>query len=275
MAPCVQISQTWWQWHPPVGVFIAFLALVGVAVPWFRLNASRHEKAFWTVLMFVFVGLEINSIYRDQQQHDNEQEFARCQQLQSFTQIATTLQIAIKNNQEQFDKTISGLNLTISQTQPHAQFGPPQLEFDNLVISPNRASIYNINYKNIGNDTAQKVDIFSKIYVGKPDDIATEDSIHRQFEDDWRNRKVKNSISVSPGGEQFGSFYSTTFSLEDLNNLRAGISTLYAITRTSYVDKSGHWYSDFCQDAQVPFQHPAIFHVCAKYINERYKPRLP
>ena len=50
-------------WHPPVGPLIAVLGLVGVLVPWLRARMGNKEKAFWTLLMFLFVLLEIRSIY--------------------------------------------------------------------------------------------------------------------------------------------------------------------------------------------------------------------
>lgn len=111
MAPCNEIISPWWDWHPPVGVFIAFLALVGVLVPWFRGEASPREKAFWTFLMFLFVGLEIRSIYLDQQKNNRDQEFARCQELQQFQAIATTLGTAITTSQGQFTATMQQFSL--------------------------------------------------------------------------------------------------------------------------------------------------------------------
>jgi hypothetical protein len=115
---CREILPSWWQWHPPVGMFISLLAILGVLVPWFRGEASRREKAFWTFAMFLFVGLEIRTLYLDRSQHDREQALARCQQLESFTAIANGIQSSIdgsktqfnttmKTNQQYFDKTIS------------------------------------------------------------------------------------------------------------------------------------------------------------------------
>lgn len=64
-----------WRWYPPVGVFIAVLALLGVLVPLFRdlPKIGKREKAFWTFVMFALVGLEIRSIYLDRDAHDREQ----------------------------------------------------------------------------------------------------------------------------------------------------------------------------------------------------------
>jgi protein-S-isoprenylcysteine O-methyltransferase Ste14 len=88
-------------WHPPVGVFIAVLAVLGVIVPWFRAwsNIRKWERAFWTILMFVLVGLEIRSIYSDQTEHDKQQAEARARELERFSQIAGGIKTAINNSQ--------------------------------------------------------------------------------------------------------------------------------------------------------------------------------
>jgi hypothetical protein len=106
VSQCKEWTPHWWQWHPPVGVFIAALALLGVIVPWFRGDAGKREKAFWTFVMFLFVGLEIRTIYLDQAEHDQQQAFARCQQLESFQTIAGGIGTAIGQSQQQFQATM-------------------------------------------------------------------------------------------------------------------------------------------------------------------------
>ncbi len=56
--------------------------------------------------MFLFVGLELRTIYLDAAQHDREQALARCQQLESFQKIAGTLEQAIAQSQKQFAVTM-------------------------------------------------------------------------------------------------------------------------------------------------------------------------
>ena len=109
VSKCQEAVSAWWQWHPPIGVFISLLAIVGVLVPWFRGEAGKREKAFWTFLMFLFVGLEIRTLYLDQTQHDREQEFARCQQLESFQKIADGIDTAISNSTAQFVATMNNM----------------------------------------------------------------------------------------------------------------------------------------------------------------------
>lgn len=107
LSNCKEVMPPWWQWHPPVGIFIALLAVLGVLVPWFRGNEiGKGERAFWTFLMFSFVGLEIRTIYLDQAQHEREQAFARCQQLESFQNIANRIEQAIDQSQLEFNATM-------------------------------------------------------------------------------------------------------------------------------------------------------------------------
>lgn len=75
-------------------------------MPWFRGDSGRREKAFWTFLMFLFVGLEIRTIYLDAAQHDREQALARCQQLESFQRIATGIDQSLEQSQKQFTATM-------------------------------------------------------------------------------------------------------------------------------------------------------------------------
>jgi cell division protein FtsL len=95
-------------WYPPVGVFIAILGLLGVAVPLVRdlAKIGKWEKAFWTIVMFVLMGLEIRSIYLDRKAHDIEQATARAEQLQHFKEIGDGIRQAIDDSQTQFNATM-------------------------------------------------------------------------------------------------------------------------------------------------------------------------
>jgi hypothetical protein len=152
VSKCREVIPTIWQWHPPIGVWIALLGGVGVLVPWFRGKAGRREKAFWTFLMLLFVWLEIRTIYLDQSQHDHEQALARCQQLESFQKIADTLNTAISDSSAQFVATMNGMttiltkqDTTLNQTMGGNSYpkfvatfprDPSDKEMSVLVITP-------------------------------------------------------------------------------------------------------------------------------------------
>lgn len=108
-----------WGFYPPVGVFIALLALLAVLVPLFRDFAKMRkvERAIWTVVMFALMLLEIKSIYQDRRAHDQEQALARQTQLDNFKKIGDEITLAIQQNQQNFNtvmtstKTLLAANL--------------------------------------------------------------------------------------------------------------------------------------------------------------------
>jgi uncharacterized membrane protein len=77
-----------WSEHPPVGVYIAILALLGAGVPLIRKDISTEERALWTGLMLILMVLEITSIYKEQHKHDQEEAAARALELNGFRSIA-------------------------------------------------------------------------------------------------------------------------------------------------------------------------------------------
>ena len=123
MSSCHKIVEPWWHAHPPVGAFIAVLALLGVLVPLFREwgKISRAERAVWTLAMFALVGLELRTLYLDRSENDQEQAFARCQQLEKFKSIGQQLQDAIRRNKDQFTATMSSEKIILAKTRAAAQ----------------------------------------------------------------------------------------------------------------------------------------------------------
>src|SRR5579859_3114958 len=108
-----------WTWHPPVGVYIAVLGVLGILVPFFRdiTKIEKGEKALWTLVMVVLVLLEIKSIYQDRNEHDREQADARAEQLKQFSDIASRMDKSLEESEasrqrsdEQFEATIDRTN---------------------------------------------------------------------------------------------------------------------------------------------------------------------
>lgn len=95
-----------WHYHPPVGVFIAILALLGVIVPLIREKVSPREKALWTLVLLALLLLEIHSIYEDRAEHEQEQLHARNEQLASFNRIAQGIDKTIENSDREFAATM-------------------------------------------------------------------------------------------------------------------------------------------------------------------------
>jgi hypothetical protein len=78
MTPCVELTRSWWQWHPPVGMCVALVGVMGVPAPWLRNNTmSRTEKRLWIIGMIGLTFLELWSIHQDGRERDAEQAFVR------------------------------------------------------------------------------------------------------------------------------------------------------------------------------------------------------
>jgi hypothetical protein len=88
MNSCPMFVESWWNWHPPVGVFIGILAVVGVLVPWFKgEKVHLRERMWWSILMIACFALELRTIYLDQSQHDHEQQQSRCEETAKFEAV--------------------------------------------------------------------------------------------------------------------------------------------------------------------------------------------
>ena len=130
MEPCKEIATFWWQLHPPVGTYIAILALLGVLVPLFREwgKIGPREKAVWSTAMFALLLLELRTLYLDRDEHDRQQEYAQCQQLHSFQAIADTLKTSIGIAQGQYRTTIKHVDGVLKTTQEVAGVAKKNLD---------------------------------------------------------------------------------------------------------------------------------------------------
>ena len=118
------------QIHPPVGTWIALLAVIGVLVPLFRSweKIGRGEKAVWTLAMFLLVGLEIRTLYLDRSEHDADQNLARCRELESFKEIAGELRTSMQSNQAGFSSSIDRVDKVLTETERVNKLAAESLE---------------------------------------------------------------------------------------------------------------------------------------------------
>lgn len=102
-------------WYPPVGTFIAILALIGTLVPFFRDTArmGKGEKALWTFVVLALVFLEIRSIYKDRTAAELREQAARDAQLKGFNEIANGIKASVKASQDQFNATAEKLSANL------------------------------------------------------------------------------------------------------------------------------------------------------------------
>jgi hypothetical protein len=78
---------TVWKWHPPVGLFIAILGVVGVVVPWLREHIGKREKAFWTFTFCLLLFLEIRSLHL----YSQDEAAVRDAQFKAFQETINTI----------------------------------------------------------------------------------------------------------------------------------------------------------------------------------------
>jgi hypothetical protein len=110
--------QDLWAWHPPVGVWIGILGLLGVVVPLTRdlAKMGKWEKAIWTAVMFVLLGLELKSVYQDRREHDEQQAEARAEQIAQFDRIAKGIKQTIDTSERQFEETMARSDKIMGRT---------------------------------------------------------------------------------------------------------------------------------------------------------------
>lgn len=109
-------------------MFIGVLGFLGVVVPLIRTDIGKREKAVWTAVLALLLWAELRSIHLDQIQHDREQDFARCEQLESFKAIATALGDSIKTSQNQYESTISHVDGVARTTQEVSSLAKKNLQ---------------------------------------------------------------------------------------------------------------------------------------------------
>jgi hypothetical protein len=284
--PCPEVTSPWWNWYPYVGTFIGVLAGLGVLVPWFRgSDIGKGEKAFWSVVMVGLVILELRSITLDGHQHIRDQAHAECVQLQSFRDIAGTLNDTLsKTNQNLVtaNQILKAANQTLFQTQPRAFFGPASHNKNepNRILEIGKSYRFNVNLPNSGNDVANNTVVFARTYVANPFDSSTDSDIVQRFESDWKEAKLEGKTwpvgKVQPGdASPYVSFDSQILSKDDFLDLAAARKTIYTVIRISYTDRTGSWYSDTCTFLQLPINKDSVTpdHVCQFLGDSRYKPK--
>jgi hypothetical protein len=256
----------WWQWHPPVGVFIAILAVVGVVVPWFKgEHASRTERAIWSVGMFLCMGLEIRSIYLAQAQHDEEQERARSEQLENFRLIADGINTNLVTATD-----------TFNQTRPRADVKFETYVFDPLnplTLHPNTPIGLNFRYKNMGNDVATNIRKLGWLYVASTDHSEAMSVILPLFNAAWEDKKTKVTAGMVlvPGESSAEDFHLSGFSVAEANDMAAKKNTIYMLFRVEYTDATGTWVSEHCDVVtQInPTRNQAVQSHCSFFNSHR------
>ncbi len=104
--------------------------------PWDKIR--RGEREFWTLLMFGLVFLELRTLYLDRAENNAVQAHARCEELQQFTAIASTLEDSIGESRDQFRVTMRAFS--DAQTANQKAFQATITEQKNLLAQTRQLS---------------------------------------------------------------------------------------------------------------------------------------
>jgi hypothetical protein len=90
---------------------------------------------------------------------------------------------------------------------------------------------------------------------------------------DWKRGQLK-PIEIVPTADEFRTFFSPKFDSGTIELINRRKLTVYIITRVSYTDPGGHWFSDDCGSLLLPIELRSIQgKECEpQYNNKRYHP---
>jgi hypothetical protein len=285
---CSWATATYWLFcTPSPGKSVGALAVVATVMT-LRGELSGIEKTFLTLVLFVFVLIEIRAIDKDRADNEQKQrEFFQAQN-EGFNGIATQAASNFKQTTGGLTAAIGGLNSnlqianqTLLQTQPHAQLTSLGFSIYNAPVPPAtfEAGVdyqFNFPYVNNGNKEAGLLRTQSDVYVGKPYDMGTEMGIKKQFERSWLKEKVNKPLTILAPSQQYWSQH-RIFNEDEIKKIKFHGDTVYAVSRIEYRDPTGVWNSDRCDYFQITKEGLwiQVLRSCSVLMNGRYAAKQP
>jgi hypothetical protein len=272
-----------WAWYPPIGVYIAVLAFLGVLVPFFRdiSKIGKREKAVWTAIMFLLVFLEIKSIYQDRNTHENEQSNAREEQLKEFQTIADGIDRSLINSQQQFNATMGRINTTLATSErtlrntiPTASLEFQEMRFygPSLPIKADQGLTFNIWFTNNGGVEAKNTHVIGNLYARKAHDSAAEAEIVSDLQNIWSKKRstLPKGQVVKPREPTFVTLTSGRFTASEVEGVIKRSLTLYLVLRFIWTDQTGQWATNVCWLMQDPMHDLSVMQPCKDTGKYRY-----
>lgn len=186
-----------------------------------------------------------------------------------------------RQRQKEFETTVSGLRATIDNTTPKASFAEDTMGFTALSTWRAGPIPMNLNYKNLGNATARGVYMLLRVYVGKLDDQATQETIFADFNLRWKaGTNVKGPSEANPAQPMVSTFTVDQLTEREARSIGGGSNTFYVLSRISWIDNTGRWSSDWCDGYQdplsalPPFRNPTamvLAHPCKVANAKQYR----
>jgi len=304
---CIPLA-LWWLPYPhlpPPGWAVAFIAGAAAAMS-VHDDMKGWQKGLWMLLIGAFLITELRAINKDRtdnqtqaindrKEQDKQFQSVREQQDKDFQSTAQGLKDSYIQSQKQFDSTMGGLSNTLKtikivlanaeaarkNTEPFAKVvlinvGTSLPDSSGMMAPPKFTAgvpfTVNFSYRNAGTEGASDVWMFLALYVAKPDDVDAQNSLSKQFDEDWKLRKIKLTNSVLPAGAmQFSTSQNNFLFLPSVvGEFKSGEKTVYLFFRIEYTDEHGEWYSDYCAGYQNPSEGNGIMHPCLINTKQRY-----
>ena len=273
------------SWHPPVGIFIGILGLVGVLVPLLKKELGPREKAIWTAVLVALTFLELRSIVL----YDSDQRQSQIEQNDRFKSIADGLEESLSQSQTQFKATMDELRPTLEASRRAAENTIPRADIQFTSVVPtapfNFVSGARLNWKvsfvNSGSATAQKWERAGRMYIGKPDDVEEQRRFGVDFDKWWNanhKRLCQDSLpgcpaEIKPEEPNVFTFESDILAADDVVSVLSREKmrkTLYILVRFVWSDGTGTWANDVCLGYQDPPPNFVLLHPCRTHTQGRH-----
>jgi hypothetical protein len=279
----------WWTPYehlPSPGWAVAFIAVAAAAMS-VHDEMLGWQKGIWLLIIGAFLITELRAISKDHIQSEARALADRKTQDAAFKGVRNTQDADFRATAQSLESAIQGIqstlitaNATLLQTRPHSAIRFDKMEFAGTAPPEIKANIpytFNFFYVNAGAETAAKVKILSKMYVGKFNDRDTQKELVKKFETEWKKGTsiVETHTVLIPNDLSFSSLHRTLTDNEmaEINN----DGTMYYLIRFEYTDSTGDWRTDACGSFQreaAQIDHN-IFLPCSVFVRFRYPIKQP
>ena len=128
-----------WWWHTPTpGKAVTALAIAAIGA---SIEGLGLQRVAWLVILILFARIEFHAIDKDRRDFANQEASRRADENRQFDGIANRLKDSIKQNEDQFQKTMSELTAaqsSVDQLRRQLQTLQQQVEEEPLAsMSPN------------------------------------------------------------------------------------------------------------------------------------------
>ena len=271
-----------WFWLSPrePGIAISVLGSLAAIVTFAEMTST--QKLLATLAIFALMAIEIRDIRRDRIESDRIASEQRKADRESFSGIAGRIDDDINQNQAQFNETLKPLEQTLDNSQralyntaPRAILTQemPDVYAASLPFLPNKPLAFDINFSNVGTDSARVLIRNGRAYVGKLDDETFQQDMYSKFDAWWKTLpRPARGYDAEPMEKGFFSIQGGSYSQSDFNAVMVSKTiTLYVISRIVYLDRLGRWVSDKCTGYQDVARDWRVGHPCRIKLGQRYR----